>query len=610
MECETEGVADEGEKHPNREACAGQKGSSGGYPSRLGRGREEAIPTGMECETEETEAGLNLKIGAGDGRARKVVGGALGADRSTQRRAGRVGGLTLIASRWQPGQELKINAVETVMLFVQLPQLPIHLWNEYCYKGIARATRGEYVEEDSCSGKWEKVGFARVKLEVPIPNPFYVLANNKKIDDLTFPPGFTFESGSSAMGLNLSGAETTGTKTQDKVVRGTHINGCRQKKQRLLLIDSTSPIDKPKLGEGENEWIKTNVVCALSMPPRATSNHKVIMVKMDNPLWQNRNTRRFRVLKPWMLTREGRQVNSEAWGAEVQGCPMLRVLRKLEVVKRSLIYWNKNSFGRIEDNIKSLQSRLRQAQANSEAGDGWATREEESIKRKLEKALHLEEIIKNRISELEVAGQTFSSINSMLEAASSHFESFLNETSANGDILNDFRQGDFVSTEENASLLEPATYAEVKEAVMSLNKDSALGPDGFPNFFYQIMWEEIDQDIWRVVDNFFKTWKLVRSLNKTYLMLIPKKRGARRIEDYSPIALCNSLYKVIAKVMVQRMKNILPRLIGITQGAFVKSRVIHDQIAMANELVHLFDSRKEAIACLKLDISKAYDRVS
>ncbi|KAF3784888.1 Transposon TX1 uncharacterized protein [Nymphaea thermarum] len=330
-----------------------------------------------------------------------------------------------------------------------------------------------------------------------------------------------------------------------------------------------------------------------------------------------------------MLTREGRQVISEAWGAVVQGCPMLRVLRKLEVVKRSLIYWNKNSFGRIEDNIKSLQSRLRQAQANSEAGDGWATREEESIKRKLEKALHLEEIMwkeksrvkwlsdgdkntsrKNRIAEPEVVEQTFSSINSVLEAASSHFESFFNETLSNGNIPSDIGHGDFVSMEENASLLEPATYAEVQEVVMSLDKDSAPGLDGFPNSFYQIMWEEIGQDIWRVVDNFFKTRKLVCSLNKTYLMLIPKKRRARRIEDYRPIALCNSLYKVIAKVMVKRMKNIIPRLIGITQGAFVKSRVIHDQIAMANELVHLFDSMKEVVACLKLDISKAYDRVS
>ncbi|KAF3793964.1 putative ribonuclease H protein [Nymphaea thermarum] len=206
---------------------------------------------------------------------------------------------------------------------------------------------------------------------------------------------------------------------------------------------------------------QTNVVCALFTAPRATSDHKVIMVKMDNPIWQNRNTRRFRVLKPWMLTRDGRQVISEAWGAVVQGCPMLRVLQKLEVVKHNLIYWNKNSFGRIEDNIKSLQSRLSQAQAYSEAGDGWATREEESIKKKLEKALHLEEIMwkeksrvkwlsdgdkntrffqtiannrsrRNRIAELEVAGQTFSSINNVLEAASSHFESFFNETSANG----------------------------------------------------------------------------------------------------------------------------------------------------------------------------------
>uniref|UniRef100_A0A5K1AJG8 Uncharacterized protein n=1 Tax=Nymphaea colorata TaxID=210225 RepID=A0A5K1AJG8_9MAGN len=78
---------------------------------------------------------------------------------------------------------MRINAVETVMLWVQLL---IHLWNEYCYKGIARALRGEYVEEDSCSGKWEKVGFARVKLEVlinflPVPCVSLDLGDGRRI---------------------------------------------------------------------------------------------------------------------------------------------------------------------------------------------------------------------------------------------------------------------------------------------------------------------------------------------------------------------------------------------------------------------------------------------
>ncbi|KAF3781001.1 Transposon TX1 uncharacterized protein [Nymphaea thermarum] len=113
-------------------------------------------------------------------------------------------------------------------------------------------------------------------------------------------------------------------------------------------------------------------------------------------------------------------------------------------------------------------------------------------------------------------------------------------SSASGEIPNDLWQGDFVSAKENASLFELVTYAKVKEVVMSLDNDNTPGPDGFPNSFYQIMWEEIDKDIWRVVDNFFKTWKLVCSLNNTYLMLVPNKRGARRIEDFRLIAMCLS----------------------------------------------------------------------
>ncbi|XP_031485719.1 uncharacterized protein LOC116254464 [Nymphaea colorata] len=194
---------------------------------------------------------------------------------------------------------------------------------------------------------------------------------------------------------------------------------------------------------------------------------------------------------------------------------MLRVLQMLEVVKRSLIHWNKNSFGRIEDNIKSLQCRLRQTQVNSEAGDGWASREEESIQRELEQELHLEKIMwkekfrvkwlldgdknthffqtiannrsrRKRIVELEVVGQTFSTTNNVLEAISSHFECFLNDDRASGEISNDIWQREFVTAEENSFLLEPVTYAEVKEAVMSLDKDSAPGPDGFSKWLLEL----------------------------------------------------------------------------------------------------------------------------
>ncbi|KAF3777801.1 Transposon TX1 uncharacterized protein [Nymphaea thermarum] len=548
-----------------------------------------------------------------------------------QRRAWRVGGRTLIASRWQPGLELKINAVEMVMLWVQLPQLPIHLWNEYCYKGIARVIRGEYVVEDNCSGKWKKVGFARVKLEVPInflpvPCVSLDLGDGQRItQEVVYESRISFCDlcGSLTHTMStckkLTAGEAAAANPWARVKMATKTRKGHPREVGLSFAKQTGSGDETVRNESREREEIFRIV-AVYMPNNlilcrnSFAELAVFLNAHDIPtlIYGDFNAMRNSLNKtePLPTTREGRQVISEAWGAEVQGCPMLRVLRKLEVMKCSQIYLTKNSFGRIEDNIKSLQCRLRQAQANSEAGDGWAMREEEFIKRELEKALHLEEIMwkeksrakwlldedkntrffqaiannrtrKNRIAELEVAGQTFSSINSMLEVAGSYFECFLNEARANGKIPSDIGQGEFVYAEENASLLEPATYAEVKEAVMSLDKDSAPGPEE----------------------------KLVRSLNKTYLMFIPKKRGARRIEDFRPIALCNSLYKVIIKVMVQRMKNILPRLIGISQWAFVKSRVIHDQIAMANELVHLFDNRKEAVACFKLNISKAYDRV-
>ena len=152
---------------------------------------------------------------------------------------------------------------------------------------------------------------------------------------------------------------------------------------------------------------------------------------------------------------------------------------------------------------------------------------------------------------------------------------------------------------------------EVQKAIKEMASLKALGSNGMRPLFYQHYWDTIGNDVTQFILHFLNSTCLPENLNHTFITLIPKKNSPEYASDFRPISLCNVLYKIFSKVLANRIKKILPKIISEHQSSFTKSRLIFDNILVAFESLHNMQKHvgKEYYMAIKLDMSKAYDRV-
>ena len=169
-----------------------------------------------------------------------------------------------------------------------------------------------------------------------------------------------------------------------------------------------------------------------------------------------------------------------------------------------------------------------------------------------------------------------------------------------------------ITTDMNKSLLKDFSEVEVRKALQQMHPTKAPDPDGMSPIFYQKYWEVVGDSVIKCVLQSLNSGCLLSGLNETYICIIPKVRCPQKITEFRPISLCNVIYKIVAKVLANRLKEIMLEVISESQSAFVPGRQITNNVIVAFEIMHSIDQRrkgKQGLMAIKLNMSKAYDRV-
>jgi len=215
---------------------------------------------------------------------------------------------------------------------------------------------------------------------------------------------------------------------------------------------------------------------------------------------------------------------------------------------------------------------------------------------------------RNALQFIMVDGVLVEGVDNVRSAVYSHFSAHFQHCFANRPSLGDM-QFRSLSCRQGAGLIKPFSLEEVKAAVWDCENFKCPGPDGITFGFIKDFWDLLKGDVMRFLVEFHRNGKLTKGINSTFIALILKVQIPQRLSDFRPISLVGSLYKILAKILANRLRTVIGSVISDSQSAFVKGRQILDGILVANEVVDEARKCKKELILFKVDFEKAYDSI-
>ncbi|KAL5725061.1 hypothetical protein ACHQM5_008248 [Ranunculus cassubicifolius] len=310
----------------------------------------------------------------------------------------------------------------------------------------------------------------------------------------------------------------------------------------------------------------------------------------------------------WLEDDSVREVIQQGLQTQVHGSPSYQLCKKLAHCRMDLIEWNKKRFGNfnskiavIEKEIEALQQQMEQSgylekdiiheQELVQESDYWLGIKDTHWAQKARldwrhlgetntRFFHIMVTKRRQANQIIRLKKADGSITEAKDEISNELENFFSNLFQSQDHVLNPPLLDLInpsiSPEQNINLQKPVTDKEVWQSLKSIGDWKAPGHDG----------------------------TFTHEMNFTHLVLLPKCDFHLRPEDHRPINLMNVVYKIISKIMVERMKPLVRLIIGPMQAAFLKGRSIQDNILLAKEIAHVIQRKanKGQYFGLKLDM--------
>ncbi|GJQ90835.1 RNA-directed DNA polymerase, eukaryota, reverse transcriptase zinc-binding domain protein [Tanacetum coccineum] len=253
---------------------------------------------------------------------------------------------------------------------------------------------------------------------------------------------------------------------------------------------------------------------------------------------------------------------------------MFRVVKDLKTLKKPLkaLAW-KN--GDIFENVKDLRDKLKEVQTriDEDPSNKRLRVEESTILMKYNAATKDEELLlfqKAKIKWLSVGDRNNEFFHRMVK--NRNHRNRINAIHDEDGRRYEGRSLSLLSNLLNSSKL--FLNEEIKHAIFQIEDNKAPGPDGYSSYFYKKSWDIIGEDICSAVKEFFSTGKMLSEINYTNIALFMSVRVKlqQKSSDYRPIACCNVIFKCISKVITERIKNCLGKLVNQNQDNILISQ--------------------------------------
>ncbi|PNX92269.1 cysteine-rich receptor-like protein kinase [Trifolium pratense] len=394
-----------------------------------------------------------------------------------------------------------------------------------------------------------------------------------------------------------------------------------------------SRIDRFLFSESwNNEWPNCKQWCL----DKALSDHCPIMLCEDRKNW---GPKPFRMLSCWKDTEGYHNFVREQWrDIKVEGWGMFVLKEKLKMIKERLKVWHKNHTQNLGGKIKEAKKHLNRLELKEESA-GLSEEELFTKRQKSEQIFKLSNLNcsiqwqksrarwlkegdantkyfhgcinkrrrENEILSLEWNGRMLREVDEIKKAIVDHFQNHFSARGVRPVPGNmSFKR---VNDIENEELVKEFSEAEIRRAVWDCESTKSPGPDGVNFGFIKEFWEDIKDDFIRVMAEFHSNGRIVKGANCSFIVLIPKKKSPVKVTDFRPICLIGCIYKVISKVLANRLKKVISSVVSETQSAFISGRQILDGILIANEIVDEAKRKKKEAFMFKVDFEKAFDSV-